>query len=255
MNNTVVKVDHLRNRLGGRWVHDGLNLTIRAAEIVAVIGESGSGKTTLLQSILKLRNIDSGTVDVFGINIYTANRAQLSKVRSDWGVMFQNGALFSSMSVLENIIYPIVSVLELSKEMLVTIAQTKLALVGLNAKVGQLYPAELSGGMKKRVALARAIALDPALIVLDEPTAGLDPVSAASIDNLILQLRQLLQLSVLMVTHDLDTLWRVPDRVIFLGEGRVIAALPMVELVEYDHPLVQAYFVNRQKDRSNEGKR
>ncbi len=240
----ILELDNVKNYLANRWVHNGLNLTVHQQEIIAIIGESGCGKTTLLRSILMLRETTEGDIHLFGQSLKTAKRRELQRVRSQWGVMFQSGALFSSMTVLENIMYPLQELTKMGRKMIAKVARLKLALVGLSQDVANLYPAELSGGMIKRVALARAIATDPRLIFLDEPTAGLDPNSAAMIDELVLSLRDLLGLTVMIVTHDLDTLWRVPDRVVFLGEGKVIAALPMAEMVKYDHPLVQSYFSN-----------
>ena len=238
----VIELDGIRNRLGGQWVHDGLDLTVRQREIIAIIGASGCGKTTLLKTILMLRNATAGNVSLFGINVYSATAVELHRIRARWGVMFQSGALFSSMTVLENIAYPIRGFVKVADDMLSNLARIKLELVGLSQSIAEKYPSELSGGMIKRVAMARAIALDPELVFLDEPTAGLDPESASELDQLVMQLRDLLGLTVVMVTHDLDTLWTVPDRVVFMGEGKVIVALPMQELCRYEHPLVQQYF-------------
>lgn len=242
MIDTVIELRNIRNRLGQRWVHDNLDLTIRRGEIIALIGASGCGKTTLLKTILMLRKATSGSLKLFGTDVASASNSDLERIRSKWGVMFQTGALFSSMTVLENILYPLTSAVKLKKDVLCSIARIKLELVGLHQDVADKFPSELSGGMVKRVAMARAIALDPELIFLDEPTAGLDPESASELDSLVLQLKSLFGLTVVMVTHDLDSLFTVPDRVVFLGEGKVIAAEPMRSLCNIKHPLIEQYF-------------
>ena len=241
---SVLELSEVSNCLGGVWVHKQLNLSVYQQEIIAIIGASGCGKTTLLRSILCLRQITSGRINIFGQDVVSARRRVMNAIRSRWGVMFQSGALFSSMTVLENIMYPLRELTNMSLKMVTKVARMKLAMVGLDQDVGNRFPAQLSGGMIKRAALSRAIAMDPRLVFLDEPTAGLDPNSASMIDELVLSLRDLMGLTVVMVTHDLDSLWRVPDRVVFLGEGRVIAALPMKEMVECEHPLVKNYFSN-----------
>ena len=238
----IIEIEDLKNYLGGQWVHEGLNLTVKKGEIIAIIGASGCGKTTLLRSILMLRQQTAGSIKVFGVDTVKCTEAEAFEIQQRWGVMFQSGALFSSLSVLANVMFPISKFSKLSKEAQKEIALLKIALVGLELEAATKYPAELSGGMKKRVAMARAIAIDPELVFLDEPTAGLDPKSAGELDELILHLRESLGLTFVMVTHDLDTLWRVPDRVIYLGEGKVLAAVHMAELVKQEHPLIQAYF-------------
>lgn len=238
----IIEVCHLKNLLGGRWVHEDINLTVKRGEIIAIIGGSGCGKTTLLRSILHLLKPTAGEVSVFGIDIVTASDQQLLSVQKRWGVMFQSGALFSSLTVLENVLYVLQEYAHLSQAAKVELAKIKIALSGLEPEAAYKYPSELSGGMKKRAALARAIALDPELIFLDEPTAGLDPKSAGDLDDLILQMRRDLGLTFVMVTHDLDTLWTVPDRVVFIGEGKVLAAEPMLQLTKEKHPLIQSYF-------------
>jgi len=239
---TVIEVRHLQNRFGDHVVHSDVNLTVKKGEIIAIIGGSGCGKTTLLRTILHLRIPTSGSVSVFGIDVVKSSNAALLSVQKRWGVMFQSGALFSSLTVLENILYVLDEYVDLSRKTKVELAKIKIALSGLEPEAAYLYPSELSGGMKKRAALARAIALDPELVFLDEPTAGLDPKSAEDLDDLILELRKSLGLTFVMVTHDLDTLCAVPDRVIFIGEGRVLADKPMVQLYKDEHPLIQSYF-------------
>ncbi len=238
----LLDIAELRSYLGGMWVHDGLNLLVYAKEIVSLIGFSGSGKTTLLNSILMLQKPVSGTIRVFGQAIIDCTESEAFAVQHRWGVMFQNSALFSSMTVLENIMFPFQEIEGVPLALQREVAFLKLMLVGLDTHCALKYPSELSGGMKKRVALARAIVLDPELVFLDEPTTGLDFKSAGEMDDLILELREQLNITFFMITHDVDTLWRVPDRVIFLGEGKVLAALPMSSLVLEKHPVIQDYF-------------
>ncbi len=238
----VIEIQDLGNYLGGRWVHEGLDLTIYRGEIVAIIGPSGCGKTTLLRSILMLQKPTSGTIKVFGIDVVGCSESEALAVQRRWGVMFQSSALFSSLRVLENVEFPLNEYTQLRTDIKGEIALLKIAMAGLEMEAANKYPAELSGGMKKRAALARAIALDPELVFLDEPTTGLDPKSAGEMDDLILHLRDTLGLTFVMVTHDLDTLWRVPDRVIFLDEGKALAAMPMSELARQKQPSIRDYF-------------
>lgn len=238
----IIEVSGLKNYLGGRWVHDGLNLTINRGEILAIIGGSGCGKTTLLRAILMLLRPTAGSIKVLDVDVTNCTPAEALSVQKRWGILFQNNALFSSLTLLENVLFPIQEFAHLSPSMQREIGLLKIVLAGLDVESANKYPAELSGGMQKRAALARAIALDPELLFLDEPTSGLDPNSAGDLDQLIIQLRQSLGITFVIVTHDLDTLWTVPDRVAFLGEGKVLAALPMAELVKDPHPLIQEYF-------------
>ena len=238
----VIEIRGLTNAFGHQIVHENLNLMIKKGEIIAIIGPSGCGKTTLLRTILMLQKPTGGEIKVFGKDITHCNEKEALEIRRRWGVMFQTGALFSSLDVLENIMFPLQEYTPLRHSVQKEIALLKMVLAGLELDVATKYPAELSGGMEKRVALARAIAMDPELVFLDEPTAGLDPKGAEAMDDLILDLRETLGLTFVMVTHDLDTLWRVPDRVIFLGENKVLAAMPMKELVKQSHPLIQKYF-------------
>jgi phospholipid/cholesterol/gamma-HCH transport system ATP-binding protein len=238
----VIELIELKNYLGDRWVHNGLNLSINRKEIISIIGPSGCGKTTLLRSILMLRRQTAGTIRVFGVDTVNCTFTEALQLRRRWGVMFQSGALFSSLTVLENVMFPLQEFTSLSFSMRKELAMLKIILAGLEAEAASKYPAELSGGMSKRAALARSIALDAELLFLDEPTAGLDPKSAGELDELVLHLRKTLGLTVVIVTHDLDTLWRVSDRVVFMGEGKILAAEPMEQLMHNNHPLIQQYF-------------
>lgn len=247
----IISVQSLQNYLGGNWVHRDVTFDVKRGEIIAIIGGSGCGKTTLLRSILHLLTPTSGNISVFQTDILRASPDVLLTVQKRWGVMFQSGALFTSLNVLENILYVLHEYSDATYETQVELAKLKLTMSGLELDAGYKYPSELSGGMKKRASLARAIALDPELIFLDEPTAGLDPKSAGDLDDLILQMRKYLGLTFVMITHDLDTLWYVPDRVIFLGEGRVLANQPMAELRKNPHPAIQSYFSGH-RNRLNE---
>lgn len=250
----VIEIAGLKNNLGGQWVHKGLDLTVNKREILAVVGGSGSGKTVLLRSILMLRQPTAGSIRVFGTEITHCDLAQALAIRRRWGVLFQYNALFSSLTVLENVQFPLRNFTKLPLPLQEQIASLKLVMAGLEVGVGAKYPSELSGGMQKRAALARAIALDPELLILDEPTSGLDPNSAEAFDQLILELREGLGLTVVMVTHDLDSLWHISDRVAFIGDGKVLAVLPMPELVKHPHPLIKAFFGGYRGRRSENDK-
>lgn len=239
---TLIQISGLKNRLGKQWVHTGLNLTVHQREILAIVGGSGSGKTTLLRSLLMLLRPTAGSIKVFGTELTRCSHSEALAVQHRWGVLFQHSALFSSLTVLENVKFPLRTFTDLPNELQEQIANLKIVMTGLTVDAGAKYPSELSGGMQKRAGLARAIALDPELLILDEPTSGLDPQSANAFDELILHLRDGLGLTVVLVTHDVDSLWKVTDRVAFLGEGKVLAAMPMSKLINHPHPLIQAFF-------------
>ena len=238
----VIAVRGLRTQFGATVIHENLDLDIRRGEIVALVGGSGSGKTTLLRAIIMLLQPVAGSIELFGEEIVGIGEVAAFRLRRRFGMLFQQGALFSSLTVRENVAAPLREHTRLPARRIMDIADLKIALAGLPADAGNKLPRELSGGMLKRAALARALALDPALLFLDEPTAGLDPVSAGAFDELVVQLKESLGLTVVMVTHDLDTLWSATDRVAFLGEQRVIGYAPMRELTRAEHPLIRAYF-------------
>jgi len=239
---SIIEVKHVKIQLGGEWVHKDINLSIKQGEIFAIVGGSGSGKTTLLREILMLQKPKSGTVRVFDLELTNATPAMLLNVQKRWGVLFQQNALFSALTVLENTSFPLYEHTTLDDQSVRELALFKIVLAGLPLDSANKYPSELSGGMQKRAGLARAIVLDPEILFLDEPTAGLDPVSAAGFDHLVLTLKKTMGLTIVIVTHDLDTLWRVTDRVAFLGEGKVLSVEPIAALVKNSHPLIQKFF-------------
>ncbi len=239
---TVIEIRDLVTRFGDAVIHNGLSLSVRRGEILALAGGSGCGKSTLLREIIQLQRPASGQIRVLGQDVLDLDEAKTQALRRRTGVMFQHGALFSALTLTENVGAPLREYTRLSDTLIDEIAALKIALVGLPPESGAKYPSEISGGMRKRAALARAIALDPELIFLDEPTAGLDPQSADGIDDLVLRLKELLGLTIIVVTHDLDTLWRVVDRVAVLGEGKVVGLGSMTELANDAHPAVREYF-------------
>ena len=238
----VIQVSQVSTRFGDHLVHSKVDLEVRRAEIFALIGGSGSGKSTLLREIILLQQPDSGSIRVLGIDLRAADEAQADSLRMRWGVMFQHGGLFGALTVKENVGLPLREHTQLADDVIDEIATSKLAMTGLAPEVGGQYPAELSGGMMKRASLARALALDPELLFLDEPTAGLDPVSAEGVDVLVRTLRDQFGLTVFMITHDLDLLWQVADRVAVLAEGKVQGIGSMLDLSHSTNPAVEQFF-------------
>lgn len=238
----VIRVRHLKNHFGTKVVHQDVNLEVRRGEIFAVVGGSGTGKSVLMRSIIGLQRPSGGSVEVLGEPVLHLGEREALDLRRRWGVLFQNGALFSGLTVAENVQVPIREYYDLDPRLLAEIASYKIALAGLPVSAGPLYPSELSGGMRKRAGLARALALDPMLLFLDEPTAGLDPIGADAFDRLVLDLRNSLGLTIFLITHDLDTLHAIADRIAVLAEGRVIAVGTIPELIALDHPWIHEYF-------------
>jgi phospholipid/cholesterol/gamma-HCH transport system ATP-binding protein len=238
----IIEVRGLVNRFGEQVVHDNLDLDVRRGEILGVVGGSGTGKSVLLRSIIGLQRPAAGSIRVFGENLLALGEDDRSRLEQRFGVLFQEGALFSSLTVVENVALPLVEHGGLPRHEAQQVARLKLALAGLGQDVAGKAPSELSGGMRKRVALARALALDPEVLFLDEPTAGLDPIGAAAFDKLIRTLRDALGLSVFLVTHDLDTLYAICDRVAVLSQKRVLAIGPIGEVAANPDAWVQAYF-------------
>jgi len=239
---TVVATRDLTMHFGRNIVHQPIDLNLYQGEILAIVGGSGSGKTTLLREMALLQQPSSGSVSVLGIEVSELDEAQLLHLRQRIGVLFQNGALFGGLNVLDNVGAPLREHTDLSNTLIDEIACLKLSLVGLKPRDGLLYPSQLSGGMRKRVALARAIALDPELLFLDEPTSGLDPLSADAFDELVLELKAALDPTIVLVTHDMDTLWRVASRVLLLGDGRLLAEGSMQALARSSDPAVVRFF-------------
>ena len=237
----ALEVQGLVNRFGPQLVHDGLDMQVAADEVFGIVGGSGSGKTVLLRTILGLQRPQAGVVRIDGSDITRMSAAQLRGVKARYGVSFQQGALYSALTVLQNVQLPMMEHLQLAAAERDELALVKIRLVGLPADAAGKYPAQLSGGMVKRAALARALSLDPSLLFLDEPTSGLDPVSAAAFDDLVLYLRQHLRLTIVMITHDLDTIFRTCNRVGVIVDRRMVSDT-LERIVDNPHPWIQAYF-------------
>lgn len=242
--NTVIKVEDVVTRFGERTIHDRMNLHIDENEIYAILGESGSGKSVLMKEMIMLLEPNEGEVTVLGKRLKNIGYKDAQQLRSDWGVLFQFGALYSSLTVAENIEVQLKEYTRISKKMRDRLVQSKLALVGLEPHVGSLYPSELSGGMVKRAALARALAMEPKLLFLDEPTSGLDPIGARNFDALIVELRDLLGITVVMITHDLESIFSIVDRMAVLADKKVVAEGTLENVLQSQHPFVEKFFKN-----------
>jgi phospholipid/cholesterol/gamma-HCH transport system ATP-binding protein len=237
----VIKVRDLVVGFGDQNVLDHLDLDVRGAEILGVVGASGAGKSVLLRTIIGLLPRREGSIEVLGVDLAHANEAERRALERRWGVLFQQGALFSSLTVKQNVQFPMRENLDISQRLMDEMALAKLEMVGLSPHDGDKFPSELSGGMTKRVALARALALDPEIVFLDEPTSGLDPISAGDFDELIRTLQQTLEITVFMVTHDLESLYTACDRIAVLADGKVVADGPIATMLESQHPWVKTY--------------
>ncbi len=240
--NNVIRVRGLKTQFGKQVVHDGLDLDVARGEVIGVVGGSGTGKSVLLRTIVGLNNPRAGRIEVFGEDLSQLDRQQRRHTEGRWGVLFQDGALFSSLTVAQNVAVPLKEHSDLPAALINELIAVKIGMVGLPPEAAGKYPSELSGGMRKRAGLARALALDPEIVFLDEPTAGLDPIGAAAFDELIAGLQRNLGLTVFMVTHDLDSLWAICDRIAVLAEGRVLVVGSMETMLQQDHPWIFEYF-------------
>ncbi|WP_218563873.1 ABC transporter ATP-binding protein [Marinospirillum perlucidum] len=240
----LVELSQVHTRMGNEWIHQDLDLSVYRGDRLALVGASGSGKSVLLSVIALLNQPTFGKLRLFGQEVTELTREDYKQLRTRMGMMFQQGALFTSLSLLENIKLPLREQLQLPESLLDDLAMMKIQLVGLPVRAAHLWPQELSGGMLKRAAVARALALDPPLLLLDEPTAGLDPASASAFDELLLDLHANLDLTLIQVTHDLDSLWRVTDQVAFLGRKKLLRKAPMEELILEEDPDIRHYFAN-----------
>jgi phospholipid/cholesterol/gamma-HCH transport system ATP-binding protein len=238
-----ILVEGLVSRFGEHVIHDGLDLRVQAGEVLGLVGGSGAGKTVLLNTLIGLKEPDGGRVSILGHDLATASNNQWAEIERSWGILFQQGALYSNLTVLENVSAPLVEHTRLPPAQVVDVAMLKLGLAGLSPDAATLKPAELSGGMIKRASLARALALDPTLLFLDEPTSGLDPIAAAAFDELIKGLSAGLGLTVFMITHDLDSLHAICDRVAVIADKKVVATGTIAELERSDHPWIKQYFL------------
>jgi phospholipid/cholesterol/gamma-HCH transport system ATP-binding protein len=239
----IIEVRGLRNSFGEAVIHDGLDLDVRRGEILGVVGGSGTGKSVLMRSIIGLQTPDAGEVHVFGEETIGRDEDEAKDIRRRWGILFQGAALFSTLTVAENVQVPLREYYpQIDQQLLDEIASYKIVMSGLPADAGPKYPSELSGGMRKRAGISRALALDPDLLFLDEPTAGLDPIGAAAFDELIKNLQRALGLTVFLITHDLDTLYAICDRVAVLADKKVVAIGTIPELLALDHEWIQEYF-------------
>ncbi len=238
----VIEINRLSTRFGDHVVHSDLDLEVRDGEIFALVGGSGSGKSTLLREMLLLHRPDSGSIRILGVDLQRLGEDEALALRLRCGVMFQQGGLFGSLTVRENVGLPLREHTELGDTLIDDICASKLAMSGLAPEVGAQYPSELSGGMMKRASLARALALDPQLLFLDEPTSGLDPLSADGVDQLVRKLRDVFGLTMVIITHDLDLLWQVTDRVAVLADGKVQGVGSMAELSRMDAPAIRQFF-------------
>jgi len=242
--NIMIEARNIVTRFGTHRVHDGVTLRVGKNEIYGILGESGSGKSVLMKEMIMLLEPNGGEMTVLGKHLHNISYREAQELRKEWGVLFQFGALYSSMTIAENIEVQLKEYTNISRKMRDKLVRSKIALVGLDAHVGSLYPSELSGGMIKRAALARALAMEPKLLFLDEPTSGLDPVGARNFDALIVELREMLGITVVMITHDLDSIFNIVDRMAVLADKHVVAEGILENVLQSQHPFVEAFFKN-----------
>ncbi len=239
---SAIRVRDVRTVFGTKVVHDGLNLTINDGEIYGLLGPSGCGKTTLLREMVMLEEFDDGSIDILGHNVRNIKEKDAQKLRREWGVLFQSGALFSSLSIRDNIALSLVEYTDLSAAMIEEVVQFKISLVGLKSSDADLFPSQISGGMNKKAGLARALCMDPKLLFLDEPTSGLDPISAREFDELILKLRSLLGLTIVMVSHDLESIYDTVDKVAIIDEKKIVYEGTIADVKSSKNQFVQTFF-------------
>ncbi len=242
MSAAVVSMRNIVTRFGENLVHNDVNLTVYKGEIYGLLGGSGSGKSTLLREMIMLLRPESGSVEVLGHDVLHIKHTEAAELRKKWGVLFQSGALYTSLTVAENIAITLKEYTSLPPDLIDSIVMAKISMVGLPEHAASLYPAELSGGMVKRASLARALSMDPQILFLDEPTSGLDPVGAEAFDKLIVSLREHLGFTVVMVTHDLDSIWTIVDRLCVLGDKKVVAEGSLEEVMQSTHPTIESFF-------------
>ena len=240
----IIEVRDVKTVFDDRVVHDGLNLNVADGEIYGLLGPSGCGKTTLLREMVMLQRFDGGNIKVLGHDLGTITNEQAQKLRREWGVLFQSGALFSSLSIKDNIALPLAEYTDLSKKMINEIVEYKINIVGLKSEDAHLYPSQISGGMKKKASLARSLAMDPKLLFLDEPTSGLDPISAREFDALILKLRSLLGLTIVMVSHDLQSIYDTLDSVAIIDEKKIVYEGSLDNIKSIENEFIQSFFGN-----------
>jgi len=240
----AIEVENIITKFGDKIIHNGVSFNVKESEIFGILGGSGSGKSVLVKEIIMLLRPYSGKIVVLGKDLSKIGYKQIKELKHNWGVLFQFGALFSSLTVAQNIDLVLKEHTNLPKDIREAIIVSKLELVGLKVDVGSMYPSELSGGMVKRASLARALALDPKLLFLDEPTSGLDPVGARKFDNLIKSLRDILGVTVVIITHDLDSIFSILDRVIVIADKKVVASGSIEDVLKSNHPFIEAYFKN-----------
>jgi len=239
---SIIKVNGVKTLFDHRIVHDGLNLTINKGEIYGLLGPSGCGKTTLLREMVMLQKFNTGEIEILGNSLSSIKNNAAQKLRREWGVLFQAGALFSSLNIAQNIALPLVEYTDLSEDMIDEIIEFKINLVGLKSRDALLYPSQISGGMRKKAGLARALAMDPKLLFLDEPTSGLDPISARDFDALILKLRSLLGLTIVMVSHDLQSIYDTLDRVAIIDNKKIAYEGTLAEVTSAKSEFIQTFF-------------
>ncbi len=244
MKKTVIRVEDIVTKFGEKLIHDGISFRVYKEDIFGILGGSGSGKSVLLKEIIKLLKPTSGKIVVFGKDIWNLSSKEEVELKKNWGVLFQFGALFSSLTIAENVAMPLIEYTKLPRDMVDSLVAAKIAMVGLKPEVGAMYPSELSGGMIKRASLARALILDPKLLFLDEPTSGLDPVGARAFDDLIVHLRDILGITVVMITHDLDSIFNTLDNMIVIADKKIVAQGTLEDVLKSTHPFVEQFFKN-----------